>query len=74
MKLTRVLVKNKRVHHSAGGRVHHHRLMGASLKPKHYENSGHGNIKHLKDELEHLHIAMSQVPKPKPKKYISVKM
>lgn len=74
MKLTRVLVKNKRVHFSTGGRIHRNRLTGGAIHAKSYENSNVGNVQRLKDELERLHVATSQVPKPKPKKYISVKM
>jgi hypothetical protein len=91
MKLTRVLVKRGRVHHSKSSRVHQ---MGASLHlhKKNYEDTsegfdfnhhGHGgsivvenprertNVEHLRSTLKHL--AVSNVPKPKPKKYISVK-
>jgi hypothetical protein len=95
MKLTRVLVRRGRVHHSKHGRVHQ---LGASLhlhKKNHdgeiyskasgfdYHHHGHGgsivvehpaqrsNVEHLRSALKHL--AVSNVPKPKPKKYISVK-
>lgn len=90
MKLTRVLVKRGRVHHSKNHRVHQ---LGASLHLHHKEHShehshlyhhhSHGgsivvqhpthksNVEHLKSALKHL--AVSNVPKPKPKKYISVK-
>ena len=85
MKLTRVLVRRGRVHHSKHGRVHQ---LGASLhlhKKDHnsegfdYHHHSHGgsivvehprertNVEHLRSALKHL--AVANVPKPKPKKY-----
>ena len=77
MRLTRVLVRRGRVHHSKHGRVHQ---LGASLHlhqahsshAKAHPHTPHSNLEHLKSALKH--ISIMDVPKPKPKKYVAVKM
>jgi len=76
MNLTRVLIKNNRIHHSH--KKVHQNGMGIRLHAHHSEHNPlivpqkqHTNVNELKSALKQLSVA--NIPKPALKKYVSVK-
>lgn len=77
MRITRIIATHGRVHHAKYNRIHQR---GGTLRVHHahatthsHAHSSHGNLDHLKSQLKHLAIDVAHAPKPKPKKYVSVR-